>query len=786
MNRRDHKKNEKNIAHALCKKYMYVFFALIIFTLINACSNTKYLPANDALYTGPVIKFDSASSLNKKKKKGLASDLASLTRPKPNSSILGLKIKLYAYNIAGHPKKPKSPRSWFKNKFGEAPVLLSSVNTDFNSKILQNYLQNKGYFSAEVAGDSLVKNKRAKAVYHVKTGVQYIIDSVVFPKDSSSLIKTINETVSETLLKKGNPFDLDVIKLERERIDLYLKQNGYYFFNPNYLLIIYDSTIGNHKVNLYVNVKQSTPNPSKQIWTINDVFVFSNYSLKSAAVDTMKSNARNYGEFYLADTNHLYKPRLFYETIKFAPGDYYDRRDHNTTISRFINLGLFKFVKNRFEPVPGIDSFKMNTYYYLTPLPKKSIHLEVNGNTKSDNLTGSQLSVGWRDRNTFRGGELLTIDAYGGFEVQYSSGSDGYNTYRAGLDTKLSFPRFLLPFFHLNTVGNYVPRTNVELGYDFLNKNRLYTLNSFKASFGYDWKENIKKEHQLNPIAITYVQPLNVTQEYKDSALTNPTLLNAIQKEFIIGSNYTFTYNELANGKQKKDAIYFNGNIDLSGNVIGLISGADTKAGKTVTIFGLDFSQYVKTEADFRYYHKVSGGTTWANRLDVGIGIPYGNSTALPFVKQFYEGGNNSLRGFRSRSVGPGTYLPAGTGTGIYIPDQSGDIKLEFNTELRMKLFSIVEGAVFFDAGNVWLYNADTSKPGAQFTSSFLSQLAADAGVGLRFNITILILRLDVAFPLRKPWLPAGQRWVLNQFDLSNSDWRKQNLVFNIGIGYPF
>ena len=222
------KKNRNFINHHLLIRKQVYFFLLIILFFINACSNTKYLPANEALYTGAVIKIDS-SSLSNKTKKGLASDLNSLTRPKPNSKILGLKIKLYAYNIAGHPKKPKSPRSWFKNKFGEPPVLLSSVNTDFNTKVLQNYLQNKGYFDAQVSGDTVVKNKKAQAVYHVQTGAQYKIDSVVFQKDSSSLIKTISETISETVLKKGNPFDLDVIKLERERIDQYLKQNGFYF-----------------------------------------------------------------------------------------------------------------------------------------------------------------------------------------------------------------------------------------------------------------------------------------------------------------------------------------------------------------------------------------------------------------------------------------------------------------------------------------------------------------------------------------------------------------------------
>jgi outer membrane protein assembly factor BamA len=156
----------------------------------------------------------------------------------------------------------------------------------------------------------------------------------------------------------------------------------------------------------------------------------------------------------------------------------------------------------------------------------------------------------------------------------------------------------------------------------------------------------------------------------------------------------------------------------------------------------------------------------------------------LPFIKQFFVGGTNSLRAFRSRSVGPGTYTPADQTN--FLPDQSGDIKLELNTELRAKLFSIVNGAIFVDAGNVWLYNAETARPGGQFSGQFLQQLAVGTGVGLRFDISILIVRLDVAFPLRKPYLPEGQRWVINQIDFGSGSWRSNNLVFNLGIGYPF
>lgn len=434
---------------------------------------------------------------------------------------------------------------------------------------------------------------------------------------------------------------------------------------------------------------------------------------------------------------------------------------------------------------PQQDTPKLNTYYYLTPLPKKSLKLELNGSTKSNNLTGSQISVSWRNRNTFKAGELLTITALGGFEVQYSGQLAGYNTYRGGLEANLAIPRFVVPFLNLNTKSGFVPKTNILLAYDLLNKQKLYSLNSFRASYGYTWKESIRKEHQLNPVSINYVQPVNVTAVYLAAIDTNPTLQKAIDKQFILGSTYSYTYNPLT-GNGVPSGIYFNGNIDLSGNIAGLISGADLKNGKTVSIFNAQFSQYVKADVDVRYYVKAGNNSVWASRLIAGVGYPYGNSSSLPFIKQFFIGGNNSLRAFRSRSLGPGTYLGARDTITRFFPDQSGDIKLEMNTEYRAKLFSVINGAIFFDAGNIWLYNKDPQKPGAEFTGQFLKQLAVGTGVGLRADVSFLVLRLDVAFPLRKPWLPDGQQWVIKQIDLGNGSWRRDNLILNIAIGYPF
>jgi outer membrane protein insertion porin family len=763
--------------------HRYVYGALLISAglFFMACNSTKYIPANDALYTGASIQIDS-SKLTHKQKKKLKANLLTLTRPKTNSKILGLRVKLWIYNLSGKPKKKKSIRGWIKEKFGEPPVLASSLDLEHNSKVLQSYLQNKGYFQAVVDGDTIAAHKKTRALYHAQPWDVYTIHSVNLIRDSSAENKAIAADFSETFLKKGKPFDLDVIKAERDRIDADLKENGFYFFSPDFLLVQADSNLMSHQVNMYVKVKPGIPTEAQHPYDIKDVFIYANYSLTGPARDTSMKNAIEYNKFYLIDSAKLYNPRMFDDALRFQPGDTYTRSDHNISLSRLINLGLFKFVKNRFEIAPAVDSPALNTFYYLTPLPKKSIHGEVVGVSKSDNLVGSQVTLGWRNRNTFKGGELFSIDAYGGFEVQYSSGETGYNTYRAGLDTKLAFPRFIVPFVKLNTRSAFVPKTEIELGYDFLNKIRLYTLNSFRGSFGYDWKESIRKEHQLNPISIIYVQPLNVTQEYMDSALINPTLLLAIQKQFILGSNYNFTFNQLV-GKRPPNAFYFNGNIDLSGNIAGLLTGANTKAGKTVYLFNLDFSQYIRGETDFRFYH-TEGSTIWANRIDVGFGYPYGNSTALPFIKQFFVGGTNSVRAFRSRSVGPGTYTPPYANN--FLPDQSGDIKLELNTELRAHLFSIVNGAIFVDAGNVWLYNDDPLKPGGKFTGEFLQQLAVGTGVGLRFDVSILVIRVDLAFPLRKPWLPNDQRWVINQIAFGSSEWRSENLVFNFGIGYPF
>jgi outer membrane protein insertion porin family len=762
-------------------EYIRYFMALSLF-FVFGCSNTKYLPEGELLYTGGSVTVKD-SIIKKKERKELENELETLLRPKPNQQFLGLRPKLWIYNIAGEPKKEKGIRHWLRTKVGEPPVLFSKVDLDYNASVLRNFTENRGYFKTRVSADSTAKNKRATAEYTVVPKRQYIIKSVTFPDDSLAMSRIIGRSSRRSLLKVGKPYDLDIIKSERERIDARLKEKGYFYFNPDYILAQVDSSKGDHEVKIKVVIKADTPAKALTSYKINKIVVYPNFTISKDSVKYTDKDVVQYKDFTIIDTANTFKPRIFDRTIYFKKGDLYNRKDHNLTLNRFVNLGVFSFVKNEFKPSDNLPN-TLDSYYYLTLLPKKFIRVEVLGKTNSASYTGTEVNVNWNNRNLFRGAELLTVSVFGGADFQLSGANNGKNIYKLGTETSLTWPRFIVPFFHVEGSSEYVPRTKATVRYEFQNRTQLYALNSFQTSFGYLWKENIRKEHQFNIIDVTYVSPNNVTAEYLADAEADESLKKIIEKQLIFGPTYSYTYTNTMQ-KRKKNTFYFNGEIDLAGNITGLVTGANVKKNDTIKIFDVPFSQYVKVKGDFRHYLKLGKESELASRIIVGAGIPYGNSGALPTSKQFVVGGTNSIRAFRARSLGPGSYLNTET-TNNYLPDQSGDLKLEFNTEYRAKLFSIVRGAVFVDAGNVWLLNADPNKPGGEISKDFMKDIAVGAGAGLRFDLSFLILRTDLAFPLRKPYLPEGERWVLKDIDFGSGPWRKDNLILNIAIGYPF
>ncbi|MFL9843382.1 translocation and assembly module lipoprotein TamL [Flavobacterium rhizosphaerae] len=756
---------------------------IIVLLIAYGCSNTKHLPEGDMLYLGGKVTVED-TLLSKKERKELEDQMEELLRPKPNRKILGMRIKLAVYNLAGKPKKDHGFKYWLRNKVGEPPVLFSQVDLDYNADILQNYSENMGYFRTRTQSDSTSHNKKATALYTVKPGKQWKIRNVTFPGDSvkTQLDSAISKTKRRTLLRPGRPYDLNMIKDERERIDQRLKNKGYFYFNPDYLLVRVDSTVGNYQVDMKLIVKDETPKKAKEVYKINDIIVYPNFSIGQDSITYSADSIQKYKDFTIIDPENTFRPIIYDRTLFFHKGDIYNRRDHNLSLNRLINLGTFKFVKNEFKPADSISNL-LDAYYYFTPLPKKSIRVELTGKTNSANYNGTEVNVNWSNRNTFRAAELLSISAFGGLEVQVAGQNKGYNVYRIGSEASLTWPRFITPI-HIADSSAFVPRTRALLSYEYQNRAKLYSLNSFKAQFGYLWKDNIYTEQQLNVVDINYVSPANVTKEYDSISNNNISLQRVIEKQLIFGPTYSYTYTNTIR-KYKKNTFYYKGSLDLSGTITGLVTGADAKKGDTITVLNVPFSQFVKTEQDFRHYLRLSRNSKLASRIIVGVGVPYGNSVEIPYMRQFFIGGTNSIRAFRARSIGPGTFRPE-TDENDFLPDQSGDLKLELNTEYRSKLYSIIEGAVFVDAGNIWLWNKNDKKPGAEFSSKFLSQLAVGTGVGLRFDLSFIILRTDLAFPIRKPWLPEGSRWVFDSIDFGDRTWRKENLVFNLAIGYPF
>lgn len=764
------------------RKRHYITITLLVMGLIS-CSITKYVPDGDALYTGATIKVED-SILSSKKEKKIKQLTEVLPRPIPNSKFLGIPVKLILYNLGGNPKKGGFIRKFF-HKIGQPPLLLSQFHLDYNTELLQNYLENIGYFQAAVSGDTTIKKKKAHAYFTLTPGPEYLISNVQYDLDSiSKLGQEIKKTFKKSLLKIDDPFNLEVIKGERSRIDAHLKSKGYYYFSPDYLIINADSTVGSHKVDMHLMVKENTPKQALKPYIIDNVFIYPNYHLNSK-MDTSHLQSDLYDGYFIHDPKKKFKPKLFSNIMVFDSGDVYNLREHNVSLSRLINLDVFKFVKNRFElsQIAEQDTGRLNVFYFLTPKPKKSLRLELTGNTKSTNFIGTEVRFSFHNRNTFKAAEHLDVYVNAGSEVQYSGFQEGYNTYKMGGGVKFSFPKFVVPFFRFNTVNAFVPKTVINLSYEILNRRKLYTLNSLRGELGYNWKPNIYVEQSLNPISINFVKALNITQKYLDSLAKNPLLKHAVDTQFILGSNYSYTINHMINNP-RGSGIYFNALGDLSGNLAGLLYSPDVSGKKK--LLGRSFSQYLKGQLDFRYYWALNKSLQWVNRMVTGFSYPYGNSQQLPFIKQFFTGGNNSIRAFRSRSVGPGSFRDERADSSAFFPDQGGDMKLEFNSEFRFRVNNIIEPAVFVDAGNIWLLNKDVNRIGGQFSKDFLKELAVGAGVGLRLNLTILILRLDVAIPLRKPWLPQVDRWVFDQIDFASKDWRKKNIVLNLAIGYPF
>ncbi|MDP1844756.1 MAG: BamA/TamA family outer membrane protein [Sediminibacterium sp.] len=761
-------------------QFFYIFSFLIL--LLSACNIGKKLPKGTYLYKGAIyaIQKDSGNSTNTRSVRKL---IKRNTAPIANKTVLGFPYKVWVWYAVGEPKKQKGFKYWLRNKFGEAPVLSTQLNLKVNVENFENTLANKGYFKSVVKADTTIKGARVTAHYKIKLGFPYTIDTVKWILDSASDIGKVvyQMDAKESYVKTKQQFNLNDIKAERTRTDIFLKTKGYYYFNPDFILAQVDSSLGNHHANIFFRLKSTIPVAAVVPQQVQKITIFPNYTLLYPPPDTSKNGLIVYDGIYIRDTIHAIKPAALTRAITYRNGDLYNITEHNKSLNRYINMGLYKFVKSRY--IGDTDTLiprRISVLYYLTPMPKKSVQAEIGSFSKTNSFNGVQTNISFKNRNAFKGAEQFFIKLYGAFEGSNNDSLKANNNFRLGSEASLSFPRFLAPF-KIKESNYFPPRTKFTIGYEWLRRQALYTKNYFRFQYDFTWKETVNREHTLAPISITY----NTTSDFSSTylALVNqyPALQISNVPELILGSNYNFTYRGV--NPNSADIFFINTNVDLAGNITGLINGKATPYSKT--ILGAYYAQFARADMDFRYSRKLGTDFYLVNRLFLGVGLPYGNSSFLPFSRQFIIGGSGSLRGFLPRQLGPGRMRSTAIQQ-LYYPQVGGDYKLEMNSELRFPILSKIKGAVFVDAGNIWSKDSILYGKEAQFTKQFMKDIALDAGIGFRFDISILIIRLDIATPLRKPYLERGKEWVIREIQPFNNLWRRENLILNIAIGYPF
>jgi outer membrane protein assembly factor BamA len=733
-----------------------LILALII--ALTGCTGTKNISSKDPLYIGHKVHFTEHDAQEKE----LTSAIRDVLKPTPNKMFLWMRPALARNNMLSD--KAKRKKFW-RNKI-TGPVLLSQTSPSQVSAAIENRLFHQGYFHNAVTFDTLrIGQLKAKYQYTVTLHEPYRLESIDFPNSTSDLAQKISAYQHESLLKKGDIYTLETVKQERIRIDRKLKENGYIYFNPEFIIVKADTVTGDHQINVEVTIKPETPPESRKSYTIRKVFIHDDYTLDSIPTDTL-----SFGRYHLISQNKAFRFDALQQGIFLTPGELYTNSDYMHTIRYMNSLSIIRNATIKFSPYAKTDS--LDAVLYLSQRKRYAYSAEFNAIFRSTNYFGPGVIFSYTDRNLNKRAEVLKINLRGRVEAQIVD--DQVNpAYEIGLEINYQLPRFYPAF---NAIRKSLPKTNISVGYNLFNRLDLYRLNSLFANFGYRWSKTNRVSHSFNPVEIIFTQipESSKSDEFSEYLEENPGVQRSFDEQFIVGAGYEFTFQP---AESNRSDFFLRGGIDLAGNVLqGLFSAtnSDKDSLGRYNLLGVPFSQYLRARIDLRHGFNLNRRSKLVTRFSTGIGIPLGNSNILPYIKQFYVGGTNSLRSFIARSVGPGSEVPPEG-----YNDLTGDIRLEGNLEYRFDVAGGLKGALFVDAGNVWLFSDDPTRPNGTFHfNTFLDQIAISTGWGLRWDFNFLVARLDLAYTLRTPYLPAGERWV-SEFNF----WKP---AINIAIGYPF
>jgi hypothetical protein len=781
---------EKNTFNKKLYSLRYFLPLIIAILLLSSCNPTKYVPEGESLLN------DNHININKEGVK--KSDLIPYIKQKPNKRIFGTRFYLGLYNLSNI-NKEKWPHNWLRN-IGEEPVVFDPYATAKTKNQIKSYVASKGYFDGQVMETIQTVNRKSDVFYNVDLLPPYVIRNLHYEIADSNIQKLCYFDSINCLIERGKPYDVDVLQAERSRFERFIKDHGFYGFSGEHIYFRVDSTVGQRQVDIYYCVKNFTNideyNRTKlvphSIYRIKNIYIYPDYVPKDALAGgeayLSSLDTTEYRGYYFISKKG--KPEIKYDLIiqslYLKPGSTFNVTNSEQSQAHLLTLKVYRLVNIYYNDSKGYENqqgkeLMLDCNIQLTLLSQQSFRVELEG-TNSEGDLGGALNLIYQNKNLLHGADLFSMKLKGAYEALTQQDSIRGNTQEYGVETSLRIPKFLLPFLEKESfIKKYNPTTVILAAYNY-QKMPFYTRTMATATFGYNWKAGNYQEHITNPLQLNIVKlpPGGIDSAFAARIESSSYLAYSYKDVMILGGNYSFIFNNQKIQKSR-DYWFLRINAEASGNMLGM-AGRITGAKKTdgsYNIMGLPFAQYVRADLDLRYNYIFNDVSSIVYRGFLGIGIPYGNSKAIPFEKQYFGGGANGIRAWQVRSLGPGSFDPGST----TFLNQTADIKIEANAEYRFKLFWILEGALFVDAGNIWTYKFDAARPGSKFEfNKFYKDIAVGTGTGFRFDFKFVIGRIDLGMKLRDPLLTDGSKWIMMRRSYNFKD----DFTMVLAIGYPF
>ncbi len=761
--------------------------ALVIPVFLFSCTAVKYVPSDKYLLNN--YKVEAGDGEFDKKA------LDDYIKQKPNKRIFYWKFYLSLYNLSS-PDKDNGFHNWLR-RIGEPPVVYDTNLKDKSSDQLKLYMNNKGFYHALVNDTTIYKKRRAKVVYHVTPGQPYRIRDITYFFQDATLAPMVMSDTGSNRFRSGELFDMDVLQEERARIESVLQDSGYYGFNQDYIYYEVDSALKEQKVDVILGIRNfpsqdrlgNTIQTSHPVYHIRDVFIVTDYdaTVSKYYLDT----AAMVKDTMLYDSVHVVysekpniRPGMVTQKNNIMPGTLFSASNMQLTYRNLSSLSASKMVDIRYREVDG-EARLLDCDVLIAPATRQSYTFKLEG-TNSEGNIGAAANVGYAHRNLFGGSEQFELSFMGAIETLKETDPESDTSLYGGLnlmqefgvEARLRIPKFLLPFRSDRFIRRFNPQTNIRISYNY-QKRPDYTRTMANASFGYDWRGTEKLIHRVYPFEASLILTPHKSEEFQ-KWLEGKYLFYSYEPHLIIDQRYSLIWsNKKLLKNQSFQDIRFN--IETAGNLFyaGYKLLGEDPGDESYQLLGVDFAQYAKTNIDFRSYIFLYEDISVVLRGFAGVGFAYLNSNAMPFEKQYFSGGANSIRAWQVKGLGPGSYDDPDETT---YPNQTGDVKLEANMEYRFKLFWKLEAALFLDVGNIWSLSGEDDRAGAGFEfSRFYKELAVGTGLGTRVVFSFFIFRFDLGVPLRSPYPIEGSNWLLGNSGISGRD-----LTYNLAIGYPF